>query len=253
MVPATGEFIVAWSGAGASDDSGIFAQRYDEADAPIGGEFRVNAQTTNAESGVGISLQPTALGSGQFVVVYNEQNLAKVRGQRFTQAHGGFGTLGAEIEIGNGLSPAVAMDSTGDFLVAWQSNVLGIAPDVKGAFFDSTGVRLGQEFTVNTFTTDFQFSPSVTTLATGKHVVVWRGDEEDGDSGGIFGQRFNRNGDANGDASIDVNDVFYLVNFLFAGGAAPLGPSNVDGVASVDVNDVFYLINFLFAGGPAPV
>jgi hypothetical protein len=28
-------------------------------------------------------------------------------------------------------------------------------------------------------------------------------------------------GDANGDGSVDVGDVFYLINFLFAGGAAP--------------------------------
>jgi hypothetical protein len=31
----------------------------------------------------------------------------------------------------------------------------------------------------------------------------------------------------------------------------PLGDANGDG--SVDVSDVFYLINYLFAGGPAPV
>ncbi len=60
-------------------------------------------------------------------------------------------------------------------------------------------------------------------------------------------------GDANGDGFVNVSDVFYLINFLFAGGQPPLGRANVDGLGGITVADVFYLINFLFAGGPAPV
>jgi len=60
-------------------------------------------------------------------------------------------------------------------------------------------------------------------------------------------------GDANGDGLVNVSDVFYLINFLFAGGAAPLGRANVNGDGSVTVTDVFYLINFLFAAGSAPL
>ena len=58
-------------------------------------------------------------------------------------------------------------------------------------------------------------------------------------------------GDANGDGLVNVADVFYLINNLFAGGPGPVsGDANGDGV--VNVADIFYLINFLFAGGPAP-
>ncbi|HKC23377.1 MAG TPA: dockerin type I domain-containing protein, partial [Thermoanaerobaculia bacterium] len=60
-------------------------------------------------------------------------------------------------------------------------------------------------------------------------------------------------GDANGDAVRDVQDVFYLINYLFAGGPAPVGFADVNGDGVATVNDVFYLINYLFAGGPAPV
>jgi hypothetical protein len=59
-------------------------------------------------------------------------------------------------------------------------------------------------------------------------------------------------GDANGDGVVDVADVFYVVNFLFAGGPVPRGRANVNADSGVDVADVFYTINFLFAGGPAP-
>jgi predicted outer membrane repeat protein len=59
-------------------------------------------------------------------------------------------------------------------------------------------------------------------------------------------------GDVNGDGLVNVTDVFYLINFLFAGGPIPLGRGDVNGDNVIDVADVFYLINFLFAGGPAP-
>jgi hypothetical protein len=60
-------------------------------------------------------------------------------------------------------------------------------------------------------------------------------------------------GDANGDGARDVADVFYIINYLFAGGPVPHGRANVNGDSAIDVADVFYLINYLFAGGPAPV
>ncbi len=59
-------------------------------------------------------------------------------------------------------------------------------------------------------------------------------------------------GDANGDGVVTVADVFYLINFLFTGGSAPVGPADANGDGQVTVTDVFYLINYLFAGGPAP-
>ncbi len=59
-------------------------------------------------------------------------------------------------------------------------------------------------------------------------------------------------GDANGNGSVGVDDVFYLINYLFANGNPPVSPSDVNGDGVVSVADVFYLINYLFAGGPAP-
>ncbi len=59
-------------------------------------------------------------------------------------------------------------------------------------------------------------------------------------------------GDANGDGQVTVTDVFYLINFLFTNGPAPIGPADVNGDGQVTVTDIFYLINYLFAGGPPP-
>lgn len=64
--------------------------------------------------------------------------------------------------------------------------------------------------------------------------------------------------DPNGDATVTVADLFYLVNFLFGGGPVPAGAAGA--VASGDANsdgsvtaaDAVYLVNFLFGGGPPP-
>lgn len=58
--------------------------------------------------------------------------------------------------------------------------------------------------------------------------------------------------DVNGDGSLSVADVFYLINHLFAGGPGPVGSGDANGDGAVSVADIFYLINYLFAGGPAP-
>jgi len=61
-------------------------------------------------------------------------------------------------------------------------------------------------------------------------------------------------GDANADGEINMADVVYLLNYLFANGPAPTplpaGDANCDGI--VDIADAVYLINYLFIDGPPP-
>ncbi len=61
-------------------------------------------------------------------------------------------------------------------------------------------------------------------------------------------------GDANGNGEVQIEDIIYLINYLFIGGSAPptvrAGDANCDGV--VDVADVVYLINYLFLDGSPP-
>jgi IPT/TIG domain/PKD-like domain len=63
--------------------------------------------------------------------------------------------------------------------------------------------------------------------------------------------------DPNNDGIIDPSDIFYLVNYLFSGGPAPIGPGGLlSGDANndhvVDPADIFYVVNYLFLSGPAP-
>lgn len=72
-------------------------------------------------------------------------------------------------------------------------------------------------------------------------------------SDSLFIARFTR-GDCNGDKAINVEDVVYLINYLYKGGPAPYpfeaGDTNCD--KSIAIGDVVYLINYLFRSGTAP-
>jgi len=61
-------------------------------------------------------------------------------------------------------------------------------------------------------------------------------------------------GDANASGSVDIDDVVYLIAFIFSGGQAPDPYDSGDANCSetVDIDDVVWLINFIFSGGPAP-
>lgn len=65
---------------------------------------------------------------------------------------------------------------------------------------------------------------------------------------------FYQPGDVNSDGMIDIADIVYLINYLFANGPAPTplqaGDVNCDG--TIKSADVVYLINYLFRDGPPP-
>lgn len=58
------------------------------------------------------------------------------------------------------------------------------------------------------------------------------------------------------DGTILVNDIVFLVNYLFKGGSAPTcldeGDCAVPKDGSILVNDIVWLVNYLFKGGTAP-
>jgi hypothetical protein len=64
-------------------------------------------------------------------------------------------------------------------------------------------------------------------------------------------------GDVNADGVISIEDIVYLINYLYINGPEPAcmpitycGDITADGL--VDVSDVIYLLNYLFVNGPPP-
>jgi hypothetical protein len=62
-------------------------------------------------------------------------------------------------------------------------------------------------------------------------------------------------GDVDGNGSINVGDLSYLVDYLFFSGPPPpvMEAANVDGEGGVNVADLTYLVDYLIFGGDEPV
>ena len=192
---STGNFVVAWeSYTQDGSDFGIFAQRYADSGAPLGGEFRVNTVTTSNQRFPAVASDA----AGNFVVAWfsadQDGSGNGIFGQRFA-SNGA--PLGPEFRIntyttGNQFTPQVASDSAGNFVVVWysagQDGFIGYG--VFGQRVASNGAALGPEFQINTYTPYNQFPTSVASDSAGNFVVVWFGDFQDGSGEGIFGQRY---------------------------------------------------------------
>jgi hypothetical protein len=206
---SNGGFVVVWSGAGQGDGSGVYGQRFDSNGNKVGSEFQVNTWTTGWRENPSI----TSLSNGGFVVVWQsgcDPNWGAcafatpqdgsgygVYGQRF-DSNGN--KVGSEFQVNTWTTdlqwfPSITTLSNGGFVVVWQGKGQdGSGWGVYGQRFDSNGNKVGSEFQVNTWTTNDQEYPSITSLSNGGFVVVWDSDGQDGSGYGVYGQRFDSNG-----------------------------------------------------------
>jgi hypothetical protein len=99
---------------------------------------------------------------------------------------------------GRQLSPALAADGAGHFVVVWNSyGQIGSYLDVFGQRFTADGRPRGREFQVNTYTTRHQAGARVASDPNGNFLVVWQSVQGSGSSD-VFGQRFDANGKRHG-------------------------------------------------------
>lgn len=197
-----GDFVVAWVNAQNNYDDlkGIVAQRFDPLGTPVGTEIFVNSHTTGDQDQVAVAMD----NAGGFVVVWRGADTQDGDGTGiFAQRYSSAGAaLGGEIQVntsttGDQSDPAVAMDSFGNFVVTWT----GPDADQTGIFaqkFDSSGSAVGGEFVVNTTTTNIQQNSSISMDSTGNYVVTWESYAQDGDAFGVYAQRINSSGIAQG-------------------------------------------------------
>ncbi|MGB5636682.1 MAG: hypothetical protein WBM86_28425 [Waterburya sp.] len=114
--------------------------------------------------------------------------------------------VGTEFQVntfttGTQSGPAVAVktDGDGDFIITWESD--GQDGDDFGVFaqrYNADGTPEGNEFQVNTYTTNSQGFPSVAADGDGDFIITWSSDGQDGDDRGVFAQRYNADGTPNG-------------------------------------------------------
>src|SRR5437773_4065753 len=191
-----GDFVVVW-GSNGQDGSGygIVGQRYASSGAPIGAEFAVNTYTTGDQS----SPEVASDGAGDFVVVWQSASQDGSGQGVFGQRFGASGApVGAEFRVNTYTAldqsrPTIALDSSGNFVVAWQSaGQDGSGNGVFGQRYAATGAPLGPEFRVNTYVASDQVDPAVAADNAGDFVVVWSSFGQDGSNYGVFGQRYSQ-------------------------------------------------------------
>jgi VCBS repeat-containing protein len=236
-----GGFIISWDYSNPiADAGGIYAQRYDENGLSIGSEFQVNTHLWDAQTETSVA----ALIEGGFIVTWRSAS-------QDGDGYGVFGQLyddsglkqGSEFRVNTYTlsfqqSPSVAALNDGGFIVVWSSyNQDGDFDGIFAQRYDASGDALGSERQINTTSLSDQSSPSVTGLSDGGFIITWQSYGQDGSDYGIFGQRFDANGNpvAPGEESVDtgilsidfVSDEWTKDDEVFvATGDAVIGLSN---------------------------
>ena len=173
----------------------------------VGTEFQVNTYIDSYQTTPSV----TSLSDGGWVVTWqsSEQDLSGygIYGQRYG-ANGQ--AVAAEFQVNTYTyhSPSdasVTSLSDGGWIVTWQSfGQDGSSYGIYGQRYGSDGEAVGTEFQGNTYTNNWQATSSVTSLSDGGWVVTWASNGQDGSLSGIYGQRY----DADGNATVSVVRVF---------------------------------------------
>jgi Ca2+-binding RTX toxin-like protein len=95
--------------------------------------------------------------------------------------------------------PAVTGLSDGGWVVTWAANAQdGNSYGIVQQRYNADGTANGSETVVNTYTSSYQYYPSASGLSDGGWVVTWMSYQQDGSGYGIYQQRYDADGTANG-------------------------------------------------------
>ena len=210
---AVGNFVVSWTSANLDGTgTGIGAQRFNAAGTAQGGEIHVNAYTDGNQLYSAVAMND----AGKFTVVWQSDYVPTasvgIFGQRFNES----GSLSGSWFVVNTttagfqLAPAIGMNATGAFVVAWTSDSQdGSGRGIFAQRYKSDGVKVGTEFAVNATTAGDQQYPSVAVDNSGAFVIAWESAAQDASGWGIYAREYTSAG-----ASIGAE---YRVNKSTAG------------------------------------
>ncbi|EGF90872.1 hemolysin-type calcium-binding repeat 2 copies family protein [Asticcacaulis biprosthecium C19] len=201
------------------DGGKIYLQRFDANGAKVGTEQLVSTQVGhNTIPGV------TALSGGGFAVTWTLIDGAGGQGNDvFVQRYDTAGVkVGAQITVNAGQPVTTDNDASsivglpgGGFIVGWDQSAGGATDpyDVYFQRFDANGSPVGAATRVNTTTTGQQDTTQISLLSGGGFVVTWTSFGQDGAGYGIYLQRFDANGVAQGtETAVNTTTVFDQAN-----------------------------------------
>jgi len=189
---AAGNYVLAWTVCGGSDHWDIYARRYSASGEAVGEAFR--ASSVNGQSAA-VAMD----NAGNFVVTWVSYGRGwgfEVFAQRFSAAGE---KLAGEFRVNtytrdNQVSPDVAMDANGVFVISWASEKQdGGHQGIYAQRYSPTGDPVGGEFLVNTTASEDQELPAIAMDPAGDFVIAWNTC-----GGGVFARRYTSAGDAQG-------------------------------------------------------
>lgn len=167
------------------------------AQAPIGNEFQVNTYTLNDQSKSSIAMSD----DGKFVITWESSGQDSSGFGIYAQRFDSSGVaLGAEFQVNtytqnSQSNPDITMNSNGDFVITWESYVQDSSGSgIYAQRFDNNGNLQGSEFKINTYTLDNQHSPKIAMNDNGHFIIIWISGTQNGNSSGVYAQRFDNNG-----------------------------------------------------------
>lgn len=199
-----GNFVVTWGSIGDGDEHGIYCRLFDADGSARTDEFLVNTFTDHEQRNADV----TMASDGRFTVVWQSDSQDGdgwgIFGQRFDEEGV---RVAEEFQVNTWTrdsqqSPTISMAEHGNFIVAWESwHQDGSGTGVYGRLFDPSGEPDGPEFQINTHAERDQWHASVAMTYDGRFVVAWTSSRQDGDSHGVFAQRYDASGNPLGTLS----------------------------------------------------
>ena len=219
-----GGFVITWHTYYNNGNSGgLYAQRFNSDSTTNGDEFQVNTYTTSYQKYPNI----TTLNDGGFIITWesNDQDGSDygIYAQRFNSSGD---TVGDEFKVNTNISgyqqsSSVAAMSDDGFVITWHG-YSNDDTDIYARIYDANGDSANNEFKVNSYTTNSQQSPSITSLNDDGFVIIWESYNQYSYEYGIYGQRYDSNGNS-------VDDEFQVNNYVISNQVDSSVVATIDG------------------------
>jgi Domain of unknown function (DUF4347)/Concanavalin A-like lectin/glucanases superfamily/Bacterial Ig domain/Domain of unknown function (DUF2341)/Cadherin domain len=172
-----GNYVVAWSTTGVSGGSfGIRARRFSGSGVALTSEITVDTAISDDQQWAHVASDS----DGNFVVTWTSSNQDGTPLSVYARRYSSNGTaLSGEFLVhttntGNQSNSSIAMDSGGNFIIAWQGQGPGDTDGIFARRYTASGIAIDSvEFMVNTDTSRSHLNPSVAMNDNGSFVIAW--------------------------------------------------------------------------------
>ncbi|MBI9070837.1 MAG: T9SS type A sorting domain-containing protein [Melioribacteraceae bacterium] len=195
-----GDFVVVWASHIKTESIFDIKARLFKNNEPIGEEFLVNTYLEGSQTKPDVDIDD----EGNFIVVweswFQDGSDKGVYAQRFN-SNSDF--LGEEFLVNTTKAysqcrPTVKYFPNGNTLILWESWKQDVATEsgygIIAKILAPDGTVIKDEFTVNTYTNDYQWFGDIVINQDNSFVIAWCSWEQDGHDGGIYLQQFDSDG-----------------------------------------------------------